>query len=217
MRQYLGHPIQQITFGISVKDVKSLKGGGGGGKGWPKGVHPIKYLANNNVGDDTQVEQSVALQVDASSDTQVEQLVASQVDDSDTQVEQSVTLQVDTAGEAEIGTNTNKGKMDEEKASVAILQDRSVFDTFDELEMEEEEIEATMAPAAGAGTAKQLPDLVRPHVGGTLTQQPVLARIIPSTKAKGTLTLLPDVVEDPETILLRNVDCYVSGLLASSP
>ena len=28
---------------------------------------------------------------------------------------------------------------------------------------------------------------------------------------------LPLVVEDPETILLQNVDCYVSGLLASFP
>ena len=31
------------------------------------------------------------------------------------------------------------------------------------------------------------------------------------------MTGSPLVVEDPKTILLRNVDCYVSGLLASFP
>ena len=183
--------------------------------GWPEGVHPIKYSANSNGGNNTQVEQLVASQVDADGNTQVEQSVALQVDGGDTQIEQLVTLQVDAAGEAEIGTNTNKRKMYKEKAmatsskkskaasvSAAVQQDRSVFDAFNELEMEEEEIEAAMAPAAGAGAAKQPPDLVRSHVGGTLTQQHILPWIIPSTTAEGTLTLLPNVVEDPETILL---------------
>ena len=62
--------------------------------GWPEGVHPIKYSADSNGGDNTQVEQSVASQVDGG-DTQLEPSVALQVVVDNTQLEPSVASQVE--------------------------------------------------------------------------------------------------------------------------
>ena len=110
--------------------------------GWPEGIQPIKTSADSNGGNNTQVEPSIALQVEL------------QVD-GDTRVEPSVALQV----ESQVDSNT-------QVEALVALQDESQVDG--------------------------------------------------NTKVELSVALLTDI-EYPEPILHRNVDCYVSGLLASFP